>query len=185
MGLIVLDETEKTHDRRFVRLLERYFQETATGRYRSTRIVPSPFFVASDMAYPMQVAGRSDLFAELGISPATVGNECSDAPGTRRGIRGFNRISPVPGRGLARREDVPHIRYRICSRHLHSPHVSEKSGDNAFAANSRSCQPLGRISDKRFDPVIRIRQAATIIAIRDEEKTDAVQFSPALTDEER
>lgn len=37
-------------------LLERYFQETTTGRYRSTRIVPSPFFVASDMAYPVQVA---------------------------------------------------------------------------------------------------------------------------------
>lgn len=56
MGLIVLDETEKMQDRRFVRMLERYFQETTTGRYRSTRIVPSPFFVASDMAYPVQVA---------------------------------------------------------------------------------------------------------------------------------
>jgi hypothetical protein len=55
-GLIVLDETEKTEDRRFVRMLERYFRETATGRYRSTRIVPSPFFVSSDMAYPVQVA---------------------------------------------------------------------------------------------------------------------------------
>jgi len=55
-GLLVLDETEKMQDRRFVRMLERYFQETATGRYRSTRIVPSPFFVASDMAYPVQVA---------------------------------------------------------------------------------------------------------------------------------
>ena len=56
MGLIVLDETEKMQDRRFVRMLERYFQETITGRYRSTRIVPSPFFVSSDMAYPVQVA---------------------------------------------------------------------------------------------------------------------------------
>jgi hypothetical protein len=52
----VLDETEKMQDRRFVRMLERYFQETITGRYRSTRIVPSPFFVSSDMAYPVQVA---------------------------------------------------------------------------------------------------------------------------------
>jgi hypothetical protein len=56
MGLIVLDETEKSQDRSFVRMLERYFGETATGRFRSTRIVPSPFFVASDMAYPVQVA---------------------------------------------------------------------------------------------------------------------------------
>ena len=56
MGIVVLDETEKMQDRRFVRMLERYFQETVVGRYRSTRIVPSPFFVASDMAYPVQVA---------------------------------------------------------------------------------------------------------------------------------
>ena len=55
-GVIVLDETEKTLDRRFVSRLERYFKQTQTGRYRSTAIVPSPFFVASDMAYPVQVA---------------------------------------------------------------------------------------------------------------------------------
>lgn len=55
-GLLVLDEVEKSEDRRFVRRLERYFTKTQTGRYRSTWIVPSPFFVASDMAYPVQVA---------------------------------------------------------------------------------------------------------------------------------
>lgn len=55
-GLLVMDETEKMQDRRLVRRLEWYFKETATGRYRSARIVPSPFFVASDMAYPVQVA---------------------------------------------------------------------------------------------------------------------------------
>lgn len=55
-GLLVMDETEKMQDRRFVHRLEWYFKETATGRYRSVRIVPSPFFVASDMAYPVQVA---------------------------------------------------------------------------------------------------------------------------------
>jgi hypothetical protein len=55
-GLLVMDETEKMQDRRFVRRLEWYFKTTATGRYRSVRIVPSPFFVASDMAYPVQVA---------------------------------------------------------------------------------------------------------------------------------
>jgi len=55
-GLLVMDETEKMLDRRFVRRLEWYFKETHTGRYRSARIVPSLFFVASDMAYPVQVA---------------------------------------------------------------------------------------------------------------------------------
>lgn len=55
-GLLVMDETEKTEDRRFVRRLERYFTFTQTGRYRTVRIVPSPFFVSSDMAYPVQAA---------------------------------------------------------------------------------------------------------------------------------
>lgn len=55
-GLIVMDESEKHEDRRFVRRLHNYFQKTATGRYRSTKIVPVPFFVASDMAIPVQAA---------------------------------------------------------------------------------------------------------------------------------
>jgi len=55
-GLLVMDESEKGEDRVFVRRLERYFTATHTGRYRSARIVPSPFFVSSDMSYPVQVA---------------------------------------------------------------------------------------------------------------------------------
>jgi hypothetical protein len=55
-GLIVMDETDKVEDRRFVKRLERYFMASATGQHRTLRIVPSPFFVSSDMAYPVQVA---------------------------------------------------------------------------------------------------------------------------------
>ena len=55
-GLIVMDETEKTQDRRFVSRLEAYFRKTATGRNRSYWIVPSPLFVASDMNYAVQAA---------------------------------------------------------------------------------------------------------------------------------
>jgi hypothetical protein len=55
-GLLVMDETERADDRRFVRRLERYFTLTLNGRFRSTRIVASPFFVASDMTYPVQAA---------------------------------------------------------------------------------------------------------------------------------
>lgn len=55
-GLLVLDETDKTEDREFVRRLERYFTRTQTGRYRASRIVPTPFFVSSDMTYPVQAA---------------------------------------------------------------------------------------------------------------------------------
>ena len=55
-GLLVMDEVEKTADRRFVRQLEAYFTRTGPGQYRTTWIVPTPFFVSSDMAYPVQAA---------------------------------------------------------------------------------------------------------------------------------
>jgi len=55
-GLLVMDEVEKAEDRRFVRRLEAYFRRTEIGRYRSAWIVPAPFFVSSDMTYPVQAA---------------------------------------------------------------------------------------------------------------------------------
>jgi hypothetical protein len=55
-GLLVVDEVEKVADRQFVRRLESYFTKTDTGRYRTQWIVPAPFFVSSDMIYPMQAA---------------------------------------------------------------------------------------------------------------------------------
>ncbi len=55
-GLLVLDGTEKNLDRKSVRQLEGYFTKTNAGRYRTQWIVPTPYFVASDMAYPIQVA---------------------------------------------------------------------------------------------------------------------------------
>ena len=56
MGLLVMDEVEKTEDRRFVQRLHDYFLKTGNGRFRSKWIVPAPFFVSSDMALPVQVA---------------------------------------------------------------------------------------------------------------------------------
>jgi Protein of unknown function (DUF3800) len=55
-GLLVMDGTDKTADRKFVRQLEGYFTKTGMGRYRTQWIVPTPFFVSSDMAYPIQAA---------------------------------------------------------------------------------------------------------------------------------
>lgn len=56
VGLIVMDETDRSEDRRLVGRIERYFTLTETGRNRAGRIVPSPLFVASDMSYPIQAA---------------------------------------------------------------------------------------------------------------------------------
>lgn len=55
-GLLVMDETDKELDRRFVQKMESYFTKTAVGQQRSKWIVPSPFFVSSDMSYPVQAA---------------------------------------------------------------------------------------------------------------------------------
>lgn len=55
-GILVMDEVEKSADRRFVQRLEGYFTKTTAGRYRSHWMVPSPFFVASDMSYAVQAA---------------------------------------------------------------------------------------------------------------------------------
>jgi hypothetical protein len=55
-GLLVMDETERDPDRRFMRQMDRYFTRTASGQQRSKWIVPVPFFVKSDMTYPIQAA---------------------------------------------------------------------------------------------------------------------------------
>ncbi len=55
-GVIVMDETEKRQDRRFVTRLERYFTKTNEGQSRTKWIVPTPFFVSSDMTYAIQAA---------------------------------------------------------------------------------------------------------------------------------
>ena len=55
-GILVMDEVEEQTDRRFVRKLEKYFTGTLKGRQRAAWIVPSPFFVASNMTLPVQIA---------------------------------------------------------------------------------------------------------------------------------
>ena len=55
-GVLVMDETDKREDRRFVARMEEYFTKTASGRNRTAWIVPTPFFVSSDMAYAVQAA---------------------------------------------------------------------------------------------------------------------------------
>lgn len=76
-GLLVVDEVEKVTDRRFVKQLEAYFTRTQTGQYRTQWIVPTPFFVASDMIYPMQAADLAIYAVNWGYRIPTQG---MDAP---------------------------------------------------------------------------------------------------------
>ncbi|NLS91429.1 MAG: DUF3800 domain-containing protein [Planctomycetaceae bacterium] len=48
-GLVVFDELEKTQAHLLLQQMAAYFLWTQTGRYRSSRIVPEPFFVHSDL----------------------------------------------------------------------------------------------------------------------------------------
>lgn len=55
MGLVVFDELEKAQSRILLNQMESYFLETGKGYQRSTRIVPEPFFVHSDLTTAVQL----------------------------------------------------------------------------------------------------------------------------------
>jgi hypothetical protein len=55
-GLLVMDEVEKQMDRRFAERMRRYYTLTVNGQYRAKFVIPSPFFVSSDMTYAIQAA---------------------------------------------------------------------------------------------------------------------------------
>jgi hypothetical protein len=79
-GLMVMDEVEKAEDRRFVRRLENYFSKTQTGRFRSSWIVPTPFFVSSDMTYPVQAADLAIYCTNWGFRLPTRGMDAPTRP---------------------------------------------------------------------------------------------------------
>ena len=79
-GLLIMDEVEKTEDRRFVRRLQNYFQKTKTGRFRSAWIVPSPFFVSSDMTFPVQAADLAIYCLNWGFRLPTRGMDAATRP---------------------------------------------------------------------------------------------------------
>lgn len=48
-GLVVFDELDKARSHLLIQQMAQYFLGTETGRYRSSRIVPEPFFVHSEL----------------------------------------------------------------------------------------------------------------------------------------
>jgi hypothetical protein len=72
-GLLVMDESEKTLDRRFISRMEGYFMRTAVGRNRSYWIVPVPLFVSSDMTYAVQAADICLYALNWGFRPPAWG----------------------------------------------------------------------------------------------------------------
>lgn len=56
MGLIVFDELEKAQSRILLGQMQSYFLNTEKGYQRSSRILPEPFFVHSDLTTAVQLA---------------------------------------------------------------------------------------------------------------------------------
>ena len=84
-GLLIMDEVEKEADKRFVRRMHNYFQKTQAGRYRTSWIVPTPFFVASEMTIPVQAADLCIYCVNLGFRLPGAGMNAE----TRQGIEEF------------------------------------------------------------------------------------------------
>jgi len=55
-GLLILDQTEKEYDKRYIRRLQDYYTKTEKGRKRSNWIVPYPMFVDSELSLGAQAA---------------------------------------------------------------------------------------------------------------------------------
>ncbi|WP_049974554.1 DUF3800 domain-containing protein [Azospirillum sp. B4] len=72
-GLIVMDESDKSLDKKFVSRMEAYFTRTATGRNRTYWIVPAPLFVSSDMTYAIQAADICLYAINWGYRPPSLG----------------------------------------------------------------------------------------------------------------
>jgi hypothetical protein len=72
-GLVIMDQSEKTLDRRFISCMEAYFTRTAVGRNRSYWIVPAPLFVSSDMTYAVQAADICLYALNWGFRPPAWG----------------------------------------------------------------------------------------------------------------
>ena len=101
-GMLVMDELETTADRRFVRRLEAYFTKTVAGRYRTAWIVPTPFFVSSDMTYPVQAADLCIYCTNWGFRLPALG---MDATARQEIAKEFGPwLSQLQYRGQAYRE---------------------------------------------------------------------------------
>jgi len=71
MGAVVFDELERSRCHILVNQMETYFLKTEKGRMRSSRIIPEPFFVHSDLTTAVQLA---DLVAYITAWGVQVGS---------------------------------------------------------------------------------------------------------------
>lgn len=66
-GLVVFDELERSQCHILIDQMSRYFQGTATGRWRASRVIPEPFFVHSELTTLIQVADIVAYIVSWGV----------------------------------------------------------------------------------------------------------------------
>lgn len=72
-GLLVMDESDKDEDRRFVRRMQAHFLREGWEVRASRRLVPTPLFVSSDMTTAVQAADLCIYCVNWGFRLAEVG----------------------------------------------------------------------------------------------------------------
>ena len=100
-GIVVFDELEKSKSHLLIDQMHRYFEETAVGRHRASRIIPEPFFVHSDLTTGVQIADLLAYVISWRRSPSKLPG-CATGPygrgsATANSKSGASRTSPTCG----------------------------------------------------------------------------------------
>jgi hypothetical protein len=77
-GLVVFDELEKSKAKHLIQRMAAYFLGTKTGRFRSSLIVPEPFFVHSDLTTGVFVADLTAYILGWGWRLSRMPQPCRD-----------------------------------------------------------------------------------------------------------
>jgi hypothetical protein len=75
-GLVVFDELDKAQSHILIQQMAAYFIGTEKGRYRSSRIVPEPFFVHSELTTGIFLADLAAYILGWGWCPRGKGEPC-------------------------------------------------------------------------------------------------------------
>jgi len=109
-GLVVFDELDRSQSHILVDQMSHYFQHTATGRLRASRIVPEPFFVHSELTSLVQIADLVAYIIAWGVRVGTMNRPArSDLTGLAEAalaLRYFKRGDDYPVWGFAIIDDL-------------------------------------------------------------------------------
>ena len=79
-GLVVFDELERSQSHLLIDQMAHYFVETATGRTRSRRVIPEPFFVHSHLTTGVHLADLVAYVIAWGLRSAILTAEGREEP---------------------------------------------------------------------------------------------------------